>query len=98
MKNRTSIAKIDGKFDAPEADELFRTITGWGNPNASRRCVIDLTDLDFMLPAGLTAVVQSVAHLKDRGWSPSVRFPARNDVGAYLARMGIRRALRGLAR
>jgi anti-anti-sigma factor len=94
----TTTAKIDGKLDAPEADELFRTITSWGDPNASRRCVIDLTDLEFMLPAGLTAVVQCAAHLKDRGWSPTVRFPARDDVGAYLARMGFRRALRGVAR
>ena len=98
MRSRTTTAKIDGKLDAPEADELFRTITSWGDPNASRRCVIDLTDLEFMLPAGLTAVVQCAAHLKDRGWSPTVRFPARDDVGAYLARMGFRRALRGVAR
>lgn len=98
MKKPTNIARISGKLDAPEADELFQTVTGWGNPDGTRRCVIDLSELEFMLPAGLTALVQSVTHLKQNGWSPSVQFPVRQDVGKYLARMGLRRALRGVGR
>lgn len=97
MKKTTNI-KIDGKFDAPEADQLFATVAGWGEPNGARQCTIDLTDLDFMSPAGLTAVAQSAALLKHRGWSPSIRFPDRPDVSQYLTRMGFRRAMRGLGR
>lgn len=98
MKKPPRIAKIDGKLDTPESDELFRTVSGWGNPDGTRRCVIDLSGLEFMPPAGLTAVVQSVTHLKQNGWSPSVRFPDRENVRQYLARMGLRRALRGVGR
>jgi len=51
-----------------------------------------------MSPAGLTAVAQSATLLKNRGWSPSTRFPDRSDVSHYLARMGFRRAMRGVGR
>ncbi len=98
MKTETFTAKLSGKLDAPEADDLFQTVTGWGNPNGSARCVIDLGELQFMTPAGLTAVVQSVGFLKRRGWSPIVQFPADERVSSYLVRMGLRRGLRGIGR
>lgn len=92
------ILTISGKFDVTEADGLFETVDGWGNPNFTKRCTLDLSDVEFMDPAGLTAVAQAAALLRHRGWSPSVQFPSRADVSQYLSRMGLRRAMRGVGR
>ncbi len=98
MKSKIPIATIRGKLDAPEADGLFQAVTAWRSSDDVSRCVIDLSELQFMTPAGLTAVVQSVRFLKEQGWSPAVRFPADEKVSQYLARMGLRRGLRGIGR
>lgn len=98
MRTRTPTATISGRLDAPEADALFQTVTSWGAQNGSPRCVLDLGEIEFMTPAGLTAVVQSARFLKGRGWSPSVRFPSDDRVSGYLVRMGLRRGLRGIGR
>lgn len=97
MKSSPTTITVPAKLDIQTLDALYHQCLGCGAAPRRSRCVIDLTDTHFIDPGGLTGLAQAVAYLRVQGWSPSVRFPV-DEVGYYLVRMGLRRALRGLGR
>lgn len=98
MSTPPEVIQLQGKFDVREVNELYRTVAALGRPVESGRCRLDLADVSFMAPVGLTGLIQAVVHLRSEGWSTTVNFPTSGGVAMYLVRMGFKRALRGRGR
>lgn len=85
------------KLDPQTMDSVFGQVAAHGYVTDGRPVRIDLSDLQFVAPAGLTGIVLVVRELSERGWYPEVIFPKCPAAAFYVSRMQLESAVEDCA-